>query len=190
MAVPVLAELAAILADRGDRMGSSLGLQAGRAGERLGQVAARWPEAARLFEPARVKLSEVAARLPRALGARAAHARADLGEVAPRLRAGLVVQRIERGREQLQSLWRLAGLAHPERPLQRGFVRVTDRKGNTILHARDARAALALSLRFADGSVEATVDGTSARLERASPKSYRPAKPGATHSPQPGLFDE
>ena len=190
MAVPVLAELAASLNDRGMRMQSSLALQAGRAGERLGLVAARWPEAARLFEPARVTLGEVAARLPRALGARAAHARADLGEVAPRLRKQLVLQQIERRKEQLAALWRLAVVAHPERPLGKGFVRVTDRMGKTIIHAGDAREAGALSLRFADGSVDATVEGSIARLERAAPKSYRPAKPGATHKPQPGLFDE
>ena len=102
----------------------------------------------------------------------------------------LVGQRIERGKEQLESLWRLAGMAHPERPLQRGFVRVTDRSGKTILHAGDAREAGLVSLRFADGSVEATVDGASARLERAAPRSYRPAKPAGGKAPQPGLFDE
>ena len=190
MAVPVRAELMALLDDRGRRLGTSLALQAGRSGERLGAVTQRWPDAARLFEPTRVTLGEVAARLPRALAARTAHARADLGEVAPRLRLALVEQRIERGKEQLASLWRLAGLAHPERPLQRGFVRVTDRAGKTLLHAGDAREAAALSLRFADGSVDATVDGASARLERASPRSYRPAKPGPPKMPQPGLFDE
>ncbi|HEV2043060.1 MAG TPA: hypothetical protein VGR05_00120, partial [Sphingomicrobium sp.] len=91
---------------------------------------------------------------------------------------------------QLKSLWRLAGLAHPERPLQRGFVRVTDRQGKTILHARDAREAALLTLRFADGSVETTVDGAGLRVERAAPRSYRPAKPGLPKAPQPGLFDE
>ncbi len=190
MAVPVIAELAAMIADRGNRMRSSLALQAGRADERLQQAVARLPDTSRLFEPARTKLGEVAARLPRALGARAAHARADLGAVAPRLRADLVAQRIERGRERLDALWRLAGLAHPERPLSKGYVRVTDRHGKTIVHARDAREAALVSLRFADGSVDATIDGTAARLERASPKSYRPAKSGATHKPQPGLFDD
>ena len=190
MAVPVRAELAALLDDRGRRLGSSLTLQAGRSAERLSAVAQRWPEAAQLFEPARGTLGELGARLPRALAARAAHARADLGEVAPRLRVALVGQRIERGKEQLASLWRLAGMAHPERPLQRGFVRVTDRNGKTIRHAGDAREAAALSLRFADGSVEATVDGAGLRVERAAPRSYRPAKPGPPKAPQPGLFDE
>ena len=191
MAVPVLAELAAMLDDRGTRMRSCLALQAGRAGERLAGIAARWPEAARLFEPARVTLGEVAARLPRALGARAAHARADLGAVAPRLRAELVGA-TDRARARAPGRrcggwpdWRI-----PSGRCKRGFVRVTDRHGKTIIHAGDARAAGALSLRFADGSVDATVDGSAARLERAAPKSYRPAKPGATHKPQPGLFDE
>jgi exodeoxyribonuclease VII large subunit len=88
----------------------------------------------------------------------------------------------------LASLWRLAGLAHPERPLQRGFVRVTDREGRTLIHAGDARAAGLLNLRFADGSVEATVEGSTARLERSAPRSYRPARPRP--GSQPGLFDD
>ncbi len=190
MAVPVLAELAAMIEDRGSRMRISLALQAARAGERLEATANRWPEAARLFEPIAARLDEVAARLPRALAARAAHARADYGAVAPRLRRQLVEQRIAYSRDKLDSLGRLLTAAHPERPLQRGFVRVTDRNGKTILHARDAREAAALSLRFADGSVDASVDGAAARLERASPRSYRPAKAGAATPPQPGLFDE
>jgi len=190
IAVPVRADLLAMLGDRGRRLGLSLALQAGRSAERLGAVAARWPEAARLFEPVAASLGEVAARLPRALGARTAHARADLGEIAPRLRVALVEQRIERGREQLASLWRLAGLAHPERPLQRGFARVTDREGKTILHARHAREAALLTLRFADGSVETTVDGAGPRVEQAAPRSYRPARRGGETPPQPGLFDE
>jgi exodeoxyribonuclease VII large subunit len=126
--------------------------------------------------------------LPRALAARATQGRADLSAVAPRLRHELIGQRIEQASERLASLWRLAGLAHPDRPLQRGFVRVTDRGGRTLIHAADARSAGALSLRFADGSVEAIVEGSVARLERAAPRSYRPKKPGTTS--QPGLFDE
>ena len=149
---------------------------------------ARWPEATSLFAPAGQRLDEIGDRLPRALGTRAAHARADLSAIAPRLRRDLVEQRIAIASDRLASLWRLAGLAHPERPLQRGFVRVSDREGRTLVHAADARAAGLLSLRFADGSVEAIVEGSVARLERAAPRSYRPRKPGTTS--QPGLFDE
>ena len=189
MAVPVLAELAAMLRDRGSRMRSSLALQAARASERLEATAHRWPAAGRLFEPTAVRLGEIMARLPRALSARAAHARADYGAVAPRLRQQLVEQRITFSKDKLDSLGRLLVAAHPERPLERGFVRVTDRNGKTILHARHAREAAALSLRFADGSVDATVDGT--RLEHEPTRSYRPAKPGpAASPPQAGLFDD
>jgi exodeoxyribonuclease VII large subunit len=188
MAVPVRAELAAMLAEHGQRMRACLLRTATSAAERLQLSAARWPEAASLFAPMAQRLDEVGDRLPRALAARAAHARADLSAVAPRLRPALVEQRIALASEKLASLWRLAGLAHPERPLQRGFVRVTDREGRTLMHAADARSAGRLSLRFADGSVEAAVEGSASRLERSAPKSYRPRRPGP--APQPGLFDD
>jgi exodeoxyribonuclease VII large subunit len=188
MAVPVRAELGSMLAELGQRMRSCLVRSASRAAERVELTLARWPGTAGLFAPAGQRLDEVGDRLPRALAARAAHARADFSATAPRLRQELVGQRIELASERLASLWRLAGLAHPERPLQRGFVRVTDREGRTLIHAGDARSAGLLNLRFADGSVEATVEGSVARLERSAPKSYRPHRPRP--SPQPGLFDD
>jgi exodeoxyribonuclease VII large subunit len=188
MAVPVRSELAAMLSELGQRMRSCLMRTATRAGERMELTLARWPDSAGLFAPAGQRLDEIGDRLPRALAARATHARADLSAVAPRLRRELVEQRVAHASDRLASLWRLAGLAHRERPLERGFVRVTDRDGRTLVHAGDARSAGHLNLRFADGSVEATVDGSMARLERAAPKSYRPRKPGPTS--QPGLFDE
>ena len=91
---------------------------------------------------------------------------------------------IARLSEQLSALWKVAELVHPERPLSRGFVRVTDRSGKTLTHAADARAARALSLHFGDGAVDATVDGAAspARVERPARRSYI--------APQPGLFDE
>jgi len=86
--------------------------------------------------------------------------------------------------EQLSSLWRLAELAHPDKPLQRGFARVTDRNGHTLTGAESARGARELRLHFGDGVVDATVDGATspARVERAPRRSYI--------APQPGLFDE
>lgn len=188
IAVPVRAELASMLSELSQRMRACLLRVATRASERIELTLARWPEATAIFAPAGQRLDEIGERLPRALAARAANARADLSAVAPRLRQGLVDQRIERASERLASLWRLAGLAHPERPLQRGFVRVTDRTGKTLVHAADARAAGLLNLRFADGTVEAAVEGSVARLERGAPRSYRPQRPRPTS--QPGLFDE
>ena len=170
IAVPVRAELAAFLVELGHRQAACATRTASLAGERLDSVAARWPEAANLFAPLSQRIDDAGERLPRALTQRTVHARADLAAVAPRLQGRLLIDRVERGRERLASLWRLAELAHPERPLQRGFVRVTDRAGKTLVHAAAARAAGAIDLHFADGRVAAQVgDG-------AAPRPFRPAK--------------
>jgi exodeoxyribonuclease VII large subunit len=76
----------------------------------------------------------------------------------------------------------MAELAHPERPLSKGYVRVTGRDGHTLTHAQAARAERLLTLRFADGSVDATVDGGGTRP--VEPKRRKPYM-----APQPGLFD-
>jgi len=189
MAVPVRAELAAWLAELGHRQSACVTRTASRAAERLDQVAGRWLEAANLFAPFAQRLDDAGERLPRALIQRTAHARADLAAVAPRLQSRLLSERVARGQEKLAALWRLAELAHPERPLQRGFVRVTDRGGKTLVHAADARAAGAIDLHFADGRVAAHIG------DATGPTPFRPAKrverkgrdpylPG-----QPGLFD-
>ena len=184
MAVPVRAELLAQLDELSVRSRRCLSRGADRARERLALTTCRLPEPAALFALPRQRFDEIGDRLPRALAARASHARADLSGVAPRLRRELVEQRIERASEGLAALWRLAELAHPERPLQRGFVRVTARDGRTLIHAADARAAAALTLRFADGEVAATVNGMTAapvRLERKRRAPYV--------APERGLFD-
>jgi exodeoxyribonuclease VII large subunit len=170
MAVPVRAELASYLAELDHRMSACVTRAASRAAERLEQLAHRWPEGANLFAPIAQRLDDVGDRLPRALVQRTAHARADLAAVAPRLQARLLGERVTRAQERLMSLWRLAELAHPERPLQRGYVRVTDRAGKTIIHAAAARAAGQVDLHFADGRVPAQVgDGM-------GPVAFRPAR--------------
>jgi len=190
MSVPVRAELAAWLAEMEHRMTACVTRGASRASERLEQVVLRWPEAANLFSPFAQRIDDAGERLPRALVQRTAHARADLAEIAPRLQSRLLAERISRANERLSSLWRLAELAHPERPLQRGFVRVTDRSGKTIIHAAAARAAGAIDLHFADGRVAAHIgDATgpvpfrpAKRVERKGDNPYPPGR-------QPGLFD-
>jgi exodeoxyribonuclease VII large subunit len=170
MAVPVRAELAALLSELEHRMSACVTRTASRAAERLELAAARWPEAVNLFAPFAQRLDDAGDRLPRALMQRTAHARADLAAFAPRLQARLLAERVDRARERLAALWRLAELAHPERPLQRGFVRVTDRAGKTIIHAADARAAAQVDLHFADGRVAAHIgDGV-------APVPFRPAR--------------
>ena len=184
LAVPVRAELKAQVAELARRGAHCLGRHADRARERLELTVSRWPRPEALFAPLAQRSDELAERLPRALTARTGQARADLNAVAPRLRSALVEDRIDRARDRLAALWRLAELAHPDKPLQRGFARVTDEDGRTLLKAADAKSAALLKLHFADGAVDAVPkEGGAARpkLERSPRRSYV--------LPQPGLFD-
>jgi exodeoxyribonuclease VII large subunit len=185
LAVPVRAELVAFVEDLGRRSASCLTVHARRARERLDVTLHRWPQPEALFAPATQRVDDLVARMPRALAARAAHARADLSAVAPRLRTELLTDRIHRAQDRLASLWRLAELAHPDRPLRRGFARVTDRAGRTLTHAADAIAAKALTLHFGDGTVDATTEAEPKRSPRVERNASRPYV-----APQRGLFDE
>ena len=182
LAVPVRAELLGQLDGLGRSAQHCLSRMTDRARERLEMTLCRWPQPQALFAPASQRVDEIGDRLPRALASRAAHARAELNGAAPRLRPELLTDRIVRSSEKLESLWRLAALAHPERPLKRGFVRVTDRAGATLTKAADAIAARLLTLHFGDGEVEAAAGTASRPVEQKRRSSYV--------APQPGLFDQ
>jgi exodeoxyribonuclease VII large subunit len=185
LAVPVRAELLARLDQLSRGAQSCLTRHVDRSRERLEQTASRWPEPQVLFAPLAQRADDIGERLPRALAARASHARADLNAIAPRLRGELLKDRIERAGDKLASLWRLAELAHPDRPLKRGFARITSRSGTTIVRAADAEAERLLTIHFGDGDVDATVGATPGApppVERKLKRSYV--------APQPGLFDE
>ena len=182
MAVPVRAELFAQLRDLQHRGQECLSRRVERTRERFELTICRWPEPQAIFAPAVQRLDELGERLPRSLGSRAGNARADLNLVAGRFRRDLIDQRISRLSEKLSAAWKMAELAHPERPLSKGYVRVTSRDGATLTHAAAARAARLLTLRFGDGSVDAAVEEGSAKpVERKPKRSYI--------APQPGLFD-
>ena len=191
LAVPVRSELFAQLADLGRRAAHCLGARADRARERLELTVCRWPQPEALFAPAVQRADEFGERLPRALAARAGHARADLNAVAPRLRPELLKDRIERSRDKLAALWKMAGLVHPDRPLSRGFARVTSRAGKTLTRAADALAERLLTLHFGDGRVDA-VAGADAQpsAPQPAPKRVERRPPRSYVRPQPGLFDE
>jgi exodeoxyribonuclease VII large subunit len=184
LAVPVRSELVAQLGELQHRAQHCLSRRVERGRERYDLTVCRWPEPQAIFAPVVQRVDELGERLPRSLAARAGSARADFNLVAGRLRRELVDDRIGRLAEQLSAAWKMAELVHPERPLSKGYVRVTGRDGRTLTHAADARAARELRLHFGDGAVDATVDGAgaSARVERAPRRSYI--------APQPGLFDE
>jgi len=183
LAVPVRSELFAQLAELQHRAQQCLSRRVERGRERFDLTVCRWPEPQAIFAPMAQRLDEVGERLPRSLAARASTARGDLNLVAGRLRRDLVDLRIAGLTDQLGALWRLAELAHPDKPLSRGFARVRSRDGKTLTHARDARATERLTLQFADGAVNASVDegGPVRPVERKARKPYIP--------PQPGLFD-
>jgi exodeoxyribonuclease VII large subunit len=186
LAVPVRSELISQLGELGHRARQCLSRRTERARELFELSVARWPAAQALFAPKSQRLDDLAERLPRSLSARASGARADLNAVAPRLRAELLTQRVERAADRLQGLWRLAELAHPDRPLKRGYARVTGRDGQTLTQAQEARAQRLLTLHFADGAVDAAVESEGkaapAPVERKPRRSY-------VAPPQPGLFD-
>ena len=185
MAVPVRAELLASLAELGRRGASSLARGVNRGRERIDLILSRWPEREAVVGPRRQRLGELAERLPRSLGARAGNARADLNLVAGRLRRDLVDRRVAILTERLAAAWKMAGMGHPERPLDRGFARVTAvESGRTLTSAAAARDAVRLDLHFRDGAVRAdTGDGHSA----PGPVERKRRKPHIAS--QPGLFD-
>ena len=183
LAVPVRSELFAQLGELEHRAQHCLSRRIERSRERFELTACRWPEPQAILSPIIQRLDDAGERLPRSLSARAGNARADLNLVAGRLRRDLIDQRIDRLSEKLSAAWKMAELAHPERPLSKGYVRVTDRDGKTLTHARDAREARLLALHFGDGKVDASVDGE-VHPRPVEPKRRKPYIP-----PQPGLFD-
>ena len=185
MAVPVRSELLAELDQLAHRARQCLARKAERANERFELTICRWPQPEALFAPATQRVDELTARLPRALSARAGQARADLNAIAPRLRPELLLDRVTRSGERLASLWKMAQLVHPERPLTKGFARVTDRSGKTLTRASDAIAARDLTLHFGDGKLDAVTGSAPAPAQRVERGHARPYV-----APQPGLFDE
>jgi exodeoxyribonuclease VII large subunit len=183
IAVPVRAELVAQLGELQHRAQQCVSRRIERSRERFDLTVCRWPVPQAVFAPMVQRLDDAGERLPRSLAARAGNARADLNLVAGRLRRDLIDQRIARLAERLSAAWKMAELAHPERPLSKGYVRVTSRDGRTLTHARDARDAKRLTMHFGDGAVDATVDGI-AKLRPVEPKRRKSYMP-----PQPGLFD-
>jgi exodeoxyribonuclease VII large subunit len=175
MAVPVRSELVAQLRDTGQRMHRCASKSVERHAERLAATMRHFPERGQLLAPQRQRLDELSDRLPRALGARLGHARGDLGRAAGALRPSLLAAAQRRGRERLDALWRVALLAHPNKPLERGYARVEDREGRTLMSAATATGARRLRLIFADGQVDAAVGEGVERPKRAAYRAPAPA---------------
>ena len=185
IAVPVRSVLVAQLGGLQHRAQECLSRRVERTRERFELTVCRWPQPQAIFAPIVQRLDDIGERLPRSLASRAGSARGDLNLVAGRLRSELLDQRIIRLSERLSAAWKMAELAHPERPLSKGYVRVTSRDGATLTQAAAARSAKLLTLRFGDGNVDAVVGEAGA--PNISPVERKPRR--SYIAPQPGLFD-
>ncbi|CAN5287788.1 exodeoxyribonuclease VII large subunit [soil metagenome] len=197
MAVPVRAELLAAVQEQGLRSARSVLRTVTRGWERLEAMKRLLPKPEALIETQRQRIDDLGERLRRGLSHRLSDARGEVSQVSGVLRRSLLDRRYERAaerlagirftpalverrlmekRQALTGLGRVLGSLDPQLPLQRGFALV--RAGERIVRsAGEARAAGAVTLAFADGSVEARVgEGevvASATVERVAVRRVR-----------------
>ncbi|NJM51033.1 MAG: exodeoxyribonuclease VII large subunit [Sphingomonadales bacterium] len=158
--LPKLTELTAPQQQRSDELGERLG----RGLER------RLSGAAIAFTP-----------LSRALGPRLLERTLEMKQKAfgaMRLSGALLESRLVHGQQRLIAAHRLLESLHPEAPLKRGFARVTDSTGKTVMTRDAARAAGHFTLRFIDGDIGAMVNEAGEAVKPASkPLAEKPASP-------------
>jgi len=182
IAVPVRTELLATVESLASRTLRCARRYHERAGEKLAPVAARLPRPDAILGPQAQRVDELADRLRRGLGRALSDARGDLAHASAALRPSLLAQStarasarlnavrldrrlvdrpIERARERLDAIVRLAASVDPDRPLARGYVRIETRQGVPLVGAAAARRAGALRLVFAgDERVDVRVERT------------------------------
>lgn len=158
IAVPVRSDLLANVQSLGLRTLRCVNRYHERANEKYENVAARFPEQAALLAPQGQRVDDLAERTRRALGLALAKARGDLAQASAALRPATLEQRLARSGERLHQLWRVAASLNPDLVLKRGYARVEKRGGGTVVNAAAARAAGLLTVRFADGAVDARVE--------------------------------
>lgn len=180
-AVPVRSELLAGLQSLAARGWRAVQRTADHASERYGALSRRLPPADSLLGPQRQRVDELGERARRGLGRRLADARAELAKSSGALRPALLDQKCARARDRLDATVRLMASLHPDKPLSRGYAKVSDDKGQIIMTAAAARKARRLSLAFSDGSVELEPIASMAYAKAKAVKP--PAKPD-----QPDLF--
>jgi exodeoxyribonuclease VII large subunit len=174
MAVPVRAELAANLAELElrKRRCAQRPVMLGR--ERLEARVRHLPKPEALLAAKSQKLDEVSERLRRALRDRAAQAGKRLDAQGARLSLPLLRHRVDRAGERLARAGLVPGLLQrqydaackhfapvarvlpqldPDKPLARGFARVTDADGHTLTDKATAEREASLVLKFRDGDL-------------------------------------
>lgn len=175
VAVPVRSELIQRVGQAALRMTGAVRRHVDRAAERLEAQRRLMPKLTDLSAPHQQRTDELAERLRQSLRTRVGKAELSFSGPAQMLHPRLLIRRVEQGQQRLDSLARLAGSLHPEAPLKRGFARVTDASGKTILSSDAAIKAGEVGLRFADGEVGASVHGGVPAPRATAPKPSRPA---------------
>ena len=182
IAVPVRSDLLQRVGQLGLRMANVVRKQVDLAAERLEAQRRLMPRLSDLAAPHQLRTDDLAERLRQSLRTRVGKAEIAFSGPAMMLHPRLLHRRVEQKQQQLDALTRLAGSLHPEAPLKRGFARVTDADGKTIVSRAAAVKAGDVTMRFVDGEVGSVVNGS------APP---RPSTPKATPSKgnQGNLFD-
>ena len=200
MATPVLAELRGLIADLSGRLHRGGGRLVEDRRNQIGRVDGalkRVPDLVRLAEQ---RFDIASGRLAAGLARNAAIHERELVRVTSRLTPLLLqrpqavqaarlegvanrlqptmTRRLERLSERLESLAKLHAAADPDRPLDRGFARVTDAAGAIVRAGASLTSGERISIRFGDRvSREAVVDGapeTPVRSARPRPKAVPP----------------
>ncbi|WP_423141408.1 exodeoxyribonuclease VII large subunit [Parablastomonas sp. CN1-191] len=176
LAVPVRADLAALIADLTHRKRRCALRPVALGRERLAARAERLPRAESLLAAPAQRLDDSGERLRRALADRAEVPRRRLGEVGGRLSLPLLRSRLDRAGARLDGAGRVLASLNPDSILQRGYVRVTGPDGRTLTTRVAAQAAGNLALHFGDGVLAVSADsGVTAR--KAPARAPRPPAP-------------
>ncbi|MET3710583.1 exodeoxyribonuclease VII large subunit [Sphingomonas trueperi] len=159
------------LDDAAARLGLGLERRVGVARGQLDRAGAALRPAAleQRLATARQRLGGIA--LDRAADRELAALRQRFAHPAEALKLASLERRFTTASERLAAMGRHLELLDPELPLKKGYAWVEGRgTGKVVASAEDARAAQAVTLHFADGSVDA-------RVERGAGKAYAPPKP-------------
>jgi exodeoxyribonuclease VII large subunit len=173
IAVPVRNDLLQRVGQLGLRMANSVRKHVDLSGERLEAQRRLMPRLSDLAAPHQQRTDDLAERLRQSLRTRIGKAEIAYSGPALMLHPRLLNRRIEQGQQRLDALTRLVGSLHPEAPLKRGFARVTDAEGKTIMSRAAAVKAGDVTLRFVDGEVGSVVAGA-AQPRSATPKATPP----------------
>lgn len=171
LAVPVLADLRHTIGSLALRTDRCVRRYHDRGSERLAALVRVLPRRDQLLGPQRQRADDAAQRLDRTLALRLERAGAALDRVGHKLRPAMLADRLHVARDRLDRTGRLLGTLHPNRPLEKGYAWVEKRgTGKVLATAEAARSAGALTLHFADGTVDAQAG------DAAPPPAPEPAK--------------